>query len=160
MNSREARARLVDDAERAVTGIDQRDRGLDDPLQHRREVQVRTDSQHGIEQLAQTPRSRVLDGHARKRTACPSFVRKGRIRAVPIRVFLLDDHEIVRRGLRELLEGEDDLEIVGEAGTAEEALGRIPPTSPMSRSSTCVSRTVTASRCVATSVRRIPRSNA
>jgi two-component system response regulator DevR len=46
------------------------------------------------------------------------------------RVFLLDDHEIVRRGLRELLEQESDLEIVGEAGTAEEALSRIPPTRP------------------------------
>jgi DNA-binding NarL/FixJ family response regulator len=47
-----------------------------------------------------------------------------------IRVFLLDDHEVVRRGLRELLEAEDDLEVVGEAGTAEEAYGRIPATSP------------------------------
>ena len=43
-----------------------------------------------------------------------------------IRVFLLDDHEIVRRGVRELLEVEDDIEVVGEAGTAEEALARIP----------------------------------
>jgi DNA-binding NarL/FixJ family response regulator len=49
---------------------------------------------------------------------------------VTTRVFLLDDHEVVRRGLRELLEGEDDLEVVGEAGTAEEAYGRIPATSP------------------------------
>jgi DNA-binding NarL/FixJ family response regulator len=49
---------------------------------------------------------------------------------VPIRVFLLDDHEIVRRGLRELLEAEDDLEVVGEAGTAEEAYRRIPATEP------------------------------
>jgi DNA-binding NarL/FixJ family response regulator len=46
------------------------------------------------------------------------------------RVFLLDDHEIVRRGLRELLEQEDDFEVVGEAGTAEEALQRVPPTHP------------------------------
>lgn len=46
------------------------------------------------------------------------------------RVFLLDDHEIVRRGLRDLLEAEEDLEVVGEASTAEEALGRIPPTRP------------------------------
>jgi two-component system response regulator DevR len=46
------------------------------------------------------------------------------------RVFLLDDHEIVRRGVRELLEAEDDLEVVGEAGTAEEAYGRIPATTP------------------------------
>lgn len=49
---------------------------------------------------------------------------------MPTRIFLLDDHEIVRRGLRELLEAEDDLEVVGEAGTAEEAYGRIPATSP------------------------------
>ncbi len=47
-----------------------------------------------------------------------------------IRVFLLDDHEIVRRGLRDLLSAELDIEIVGEAGTAEEATGRIPATSP------------------------------
>jgi DNA-binding NarL/FixJ family response regulator len=46
------------------------------------------------------------------------------------RIFLLDDHEIVRRGLRELLEAEDDLTVVGEAGTAAEALARIPPTTP------------------------------
>jgi len=46
------------------------------------------------------------------------------------RVFLLDDHEIVRRGLRELLEQEDDFEVVGEAGTADEALSRLPPTRP------------------------------
>lgn len=47
-----------------------------------------------------------------------------------IRVFLLDDHEIVRRGLRDLLESSGRMEVVGEAGTAEEALGRIPATSP------------------------------
>jgi len=46
------------------------------------------------------------------------------------RVFLLDDHEVVRRGVRELLEAEDDIEVVGEAETAEQALGRIPPTRP------------------------------
>jgi DNA-binding NarL/FixJ family response regulator len=45
-------------------------------------------------------------------------------------VFLLDDHEIVRRGLRELLESEGDITVVGEAGTAEEALARIPATAP------------------------------
>lgn len=47
-----------------------------------------------------------------------------------VRVFLLDDHEIVRRGLRDLIDAEDDLEVVGEASTAEEALNRIPPTRP------------------------------
>jgi len=47
-----------------------------------------------------------------------------------IKVFLLDDHEVVRRGIRELLDAEEDLEVVGEAGTAEEALERVPPLHP------------------------------
>ena len=47
-----------------------------------------------------------------------------------IRVFLLDDHEIVRRGLRDLLEGEGDIEIVGESGSAREATARIPALRP------------------------------
>jgi DNA-binding NarL/FixJ family response regulator len=42
-----------------------------------------------------------------------------------IGVFLLDDHEIVRRGLSELIDGEPDIEVVGEAGTAAQALERI-----------------------------------
>lgn len=45
-------------------------------------------------------------------------------------VFLLDDHEVVRTGLRSLLESTDDLVVVGEAGTLAEALARIPPTKP------------------------------
>lgn len=48
----------------------------------------------------------------------------------PIRVFLLDDHEIVRRGIKELLESEGDIEVVGEAGLAEEAIRRIPAVRP------------------------------
>ena len=47
-----------------------------------------------------------------------------------IGVFLLDDHEIVRRGVRELLESCADMTIVGEAGTVAEALARIPATRP------------------------------
>jgi DNA-binding NarL/FixJ family response regulator len=43
-----------------------------------------------------------------------------------IRLFLLDDHEIVRRGLRDLFEAEDDLEVVGDVGSAQEAI-RITP---------------------------------
>ncbi|WP_034488390.1 response regulator [Actinomadura oligospora] len=42
--------------------------------------------------------------------------------AVPIRVLIADDHPVVRAGLRALLAGEDDLEVVGEAGTGEEAV--------------------------------------
>ena len=47
-----------------------------------------------------------------------------------IRVFLLDDHEIVRRGLKELLESEGDIEVVGESGLAQEAKRRIPALRP------------------------------
>ena len=43
----------------------------------------------------------------------------------PIRVFVLDDHEIVRRGLAALLDAEDDIEVVGEASTAAQARARI-----------------------------------
>lgn len=47
-----------------------------------------------------------------------------------IRVFLLDDHELVRRGLNDLLSSAADIEIVGEAATAGEALRRIPAAAP------------------------------
>jgi two-component system response regulator DevR len=48
----------------------------------------------------------------------------------PIRVFLLDDHEIVRRGLLDLISSTPDLVVVGEAGTAQDALHRIPAARP------------------------------
>jgi len=48
----------------------------------------------------------------------------------PIRVYLLDDHEIVRRGIRELLESEGDIEVVGESGLAQDAARRIPALRP------------------------------
>ena len=47
-----------------------------------------------------------------------------------ITVFLVDDHEVVRRGVRELLEAAGDLEVVGEAASVAEALARIPATRP------------------------------
>jgi len=50
--------------------------------------------------------------------------------AAPIRVFLLDDHEVVRRGLRDLLEVEGEFEVVGEASTAAEALARVLAVKP------------------------------
>ena len=46
------------------------------------------------------------------------------------KVFLLDDHEVVRAGVRELLESGGEFVVVGEASTAEEALRRIPATQP------------------------------
>ncbi|MGA8297194.1 MAG: response regulator transcription factor [Acidimicrobiales bacterium] len=47
-----------------------------------------------------------------------------------IKVFLLDDHEVVRAGLRDLLESEEEIEVVGEASTAQEAMDRIPAVQP------------------------------
>lgn len=48
----------------------------------------------------------------------------------PIKVFLLDDHEIVRQGVRDLLEVHPDIRVVGEAGTAAAAVARIPALRP------------------------------
>ncbi len=47
-----------------------------------------------------------------------------------ITVFLLDDHEIVRRGLRDLLEAEGDIEVVGEAATQQTAVDRVHALDP------------------------------
>ena len=47
-----------------------------------------------------------------------------------IRVFLLDDHELVRAGVRDLIETDGDIEVVGEAGTVDEAIRRVPATRP------------------------------
>jgi two-component system, NarL family, response regulator DevR len=47
-----------------------------------------------------------------------------------IRVFLLDDHEVVRVGVRQLLDAEPGIEVVGEASTAAQALSRIPALLP------------------------------
>lgn len=48
----------------------------------------------------------------------------------PIRIFLLDDHEVVRRGVHDLLDSEPDMAVVGEAGTGEQALVRGPALRP------------------------------
>jgi DNA-binding NarL/FixJ family response regulator len=48
----------------------------------------------------------------------------------PIGAFVLDDHEIVRRGIRGLLDAEPDIEVIGEASTASSALARIPALRP------------------------------
>lgn len=47
-----------------------------------------------------------------------------------VRVYLLDDHEVVREGLRALLESHDDIEVVGDSGSAVEAASRIPALRP------------------------------
>ena len=76
-----------------------------------------------------------------------------------IRVFLLDDHEVVRRGPGALLESTDDIEVVGRvrvgAGGHAASSPRCGPTSPCS---TRACPTATASTCAATSGRRTRRS--
>src|SRR5580693_8132349 len=58
--------------------------------------------------------------------AAPATAARGQT----VGVFLLDDHEVVRRGVRELLEAEPDIAVVGEAGTAQAALARVPALAP------------------------------
>jgi DNA-binding NarL/FixJ family response regulator len=60
----------------------------------------------------------------------PFFRLASILAAMTIKVFLLDDHEVVRRGVKDLLEAEADIEVVGEAGTAASALARIPALQP------------------------------
>ncbi|MDX6203413.1 MAG: hypothetical protein QOF82_3224 [Frankiales bacterium] len=48
----------------------------------------------------------------------------------PVRIFLLDDHEVVRRGVKDLLESEPGWTVVGEGSTAAEALARVPALRP------------------------------
>ncbi|MEZ0092415.1 response regulator [Streptacidiphilus sp. EB129] len=47
-----------------------------------------------------------------------------------MQIFLLDDHEMIRRGVRQLLEAEPDMKVVGEAGTCAEAMVRVPELQP------------------------------
>jgi len=49
---------------------------------------------------------------------------------MPITVFLVDDHEVVRRGVRDLLEGSGDVEVVGESGSVAEARVAVPAAAP------------------------------
>lgn len=65
------------------------------------------------------------DDPAQSRTSPPSSPP-----AAPVRVFILDDHEVVRRGVRDLLEADGGIEVVGEASDAREALARVPAAAP------------------------------
>ncbi|MCS7482182.1 response regulator [Umezawaea endophytica] len=49
---------------------------------------------------------------------------------MPVRVLLVDDHEVVRRGLREMLDDEDDIQVVAEAGGVAEAVARASSAMP------------------------------
>ena len=70
------------------------------------------------------PRPTLVASLCRTRAGCC------RGRRFMVKVFLVDDHEVVRRGVADLLEQEDDLTVVGEAGTVAEALIRLPAARP------------------------------
>lgn len=69
-------------------------------------------------------------GRAAQSRPLPAPVPVGHNGPMAIRVFLLDDHEIVRRGISDLLSLESDMEVVGEAGSAQEAVPRIRAARP------------------------------
>ena len=105
---RQAGAGVVEHAERAIAGIDQPDRRLDDPPEHARRIEIRTEGEHRVEELAEAAGTGHL-GHAVNTTRAswePSPIAPSENGPVTVRVFLLDDHEVVRRGLREILEAE------------------------------------------------------
>ena len=112
---------------------------LDDMAQDLGQLQVRLDQQRRLEHPAQL--GRILNPAERHRSepippptgllhVWPGQRPKWEDVAVALGVFLLDDHEVVRTGLRALLEASDDIEVVGEASTVADALARIPPTKP------------------------------
>lgn len=47
-----------------------------------------------------------------------------------VRIFVMDDHEVVRRGMRHLIRSDDGIEIIGESATAQDAAARIPALRP------------------------------
>jgi two-component system response regulator DevR len=67
-----------------------------------------------------------------------------------VTVFLVDDHEVVRRGLADLLASDPDLEVIGDAGSVSEAMVRIPALKPDVAVLDGVFPTATASNCAAT----------
>jgi two-component system, NarL family, response regulator DevR len=71
-----------------------------------------------------------LVGHGRERVAVNEAGSAGITESGHITVFLVDDHEIVRRGMRNILETEADIDVVGEAGTVASALARVAALRP------------------------------
>ena len=65
---RQAAAGLVEDAQRAVTGVDERRRRLHDVRQRPVEVELRPDRQDSVQQLSKAARTEVIDAHLAKRT--------------------------------------------------------------------------------------------
>jgi two-component system response regulator DevR len=85
---------------------------------------------HAIEHGGEDPHR--VDEHESASTTAGASARSGTISAVSdqITVFLLDDHEIVRRGVADLLDAEADIQVIGEAATQDEAVGRVHALDP------------------------------
>jgi len=140
-------ALLVEHTKGAVTRVDQGARLLENVSEQDRELDIGLDHQHGVHQASNF--GDILDalvGHGpivpsrqttKMRTDPPRRTGDGGATSghwhnegMAIRVFLLDDHELVREGIRSLFDGDEDIEIVGEAGTAARAMVMIPLTKP------------------------------
>jgi len=128
-------ARRSEEAERPVAGAGKRTGCLGDAAKDRRKLDLGVDGDHALEQGLELPGvADGVEGHTSILPASdapdPRTRQFGKLRSVPIRVFLLDDHQIVREGVRRMLETDDDLVVVGEAATTAEALIRIPLSRP------------------------------
>jgi two-component system response regulator DevR len=128
-------ARGIEEVECPVAGAGQRTGRLGDAAKDRRKLELGVNGEHALEQGLELPG--VADGvvgHASILPAAeasePRTRQFGKLRRMPIRVFLLDDHQIVREGVRRMLEKDNDLVVVGEAATTAEALVRIPLSRP------------------------------
>jgi DNA-binding NarL/FixJ family response regulator len=135
--------------ERPVPGVNERARRFDQATQNDREAELTLQDEHRLDQPSEldgvfntvkrlhVSRVVAIDGSGRPAyeevaLSCPGPSgdvtprrNHARIDGVMVRIFLLDDHELVRTGLRALVDGEDDMEVVGEAGTAEEGLAQV-----------------------------------
>jgi two-component system, NarL family, response regulator DevR len=125
---------FIEHPQGAVAGVDQGTRLFDQVAEYDGKLDVCLDHEDGIQQPPEL--GRIINVAIRHGAiVATSIVRSpwpdtGTMAIVSIRVFLLDDHELVREGIRSLLESDEDIEVVGEAATAEEALIRIPLAKP------------------------------
>ena len=132
---RQPPARGIQDPQRPVAGAGERTGRLGDASQDAGELEVGLDDQDRVEKGLEL--SGVADLVVRHGRIVPAERRRRRGRSIgqtgimaAVRVFLLDDHQVVREGVRRLLEAEADLVVVGEAATAAEALDRIGAIGP------------------------------
>jgi len=131
----ETRAGLVEDPEGRVAGVDQGLRLLHEVREQVSQLDVGRDHEDRAHEAPELlgvvhPRVRHAGGSYSRTHGFHSSKRHWQNGLVTIRVFLLDDHELVREGIRSLLESDEEIEVVGEASTGAEALARVPLAQP------------------------------